>query len=49
MSPEQALLIRPLLGHSSFRTADRHYIQAEGIEAARTYGAVIERLKRGKR
>jgi integrase/recombinase XerD len=47
MAPEQALLIRPLLGHSSFRTTERHYIQAQGIEAGRTYAAVIERLRKG--
>ncbi|MDQ3149416.1 MAG: hypothetical protein M3Q38_05770, partial [Chloroflexota bacterium] len=28
LSPQDAMLIRPLLGHSSFRTAERHYIHA---------------------
>lgn len=47
LSPEAARLIRPVLAHSGFRTAERHYIHAQGIEAARDYAALIGRLKRG--
>jgi integrase len=46
MSPQAARLIRPILAHSGFRTAERHYIHAQGIEAGRDYAAVIARLKR---
>lgn len=44
MSPENAGLIRPLLGHSSFGTAERHYIQAQGIKTGRDYAAVLKQL-----
>lgn len=43
-SPKDALLVRPLLGHADFRTAERHYIHAKGIEAGRDHAAVIARL-----
>lgn len=45
LSPQHAALIRPLLGHQDFDTADRHYIQASSIEAGGRYASVIERLK----
>ena len=45
LSPQDAQLIRALLGHQSFGIAERHYIQANMIEAGRTYQAVIEQLK----
>ncbi|MDO9526176.1 MAG: tyrosine-type recombinase/integrase [Gemmobacter sp.] len=48
LSPEAARLIKPVLGHSGFRTAERHYIHAETIDAGRVYAALVERLKRGK-
>lgn len=44
LSPENARLIRPLLGHSSYGTAERHYIQALNIEAGRDYAAVLAAL-----
>lgn len=44
-SPEAARLIRPLLAHTNFRTAQQHYIQAQGIEAGRVYAAIIDRRK----
>ena len=47
LSPQDAQLIRALLGHQSFGIAERHYIQANMIEAGRTYQAVIEQLKGG--
>jgi integrase len=43
-SPQDALLVRPLLGHADFRTAERHYIHATGIEAGRDHAAVIAGL-----
>lgn len=45
MSPENARLVRPLLGHSSFDTAERHYIHAQALEAGRDYAAVLDGLK----
>lgn len=45
-SPQDALLVRPLLGHADFRTAERHYIHAKGIEAGRDHAAVIAGLIR---
>lgn len=47
-SPGDARLIRPLLAHSSFGTAERHYIQAQGIETGRDYAAVVSRLTKGE-
>lgn len=43
-SPKDALLVRPLLAHTDFRTAERHYIHAKGIEAGRDHAAVIAGL-----
>jgi integrase/recombinase XerD len=48
MSPDSARLIRPLLGHAGFRTAQRHYNHARGIEAGRDYAALVARLKKEK-
>jgi len=42
-SPKDARLIRPLLAHASFGTAERHYIQAYTIEAGRSYAEILER------
>ncbi|MEO0823061.1 MAG: tyrosine-type recombinase/integrase [Pseudomonadota bacterium] len=44
-SPDAARLTRAILGHSGFRTAERHYNQARTIEAGRRYSEVIARLK----
>lgn len=41
-SPKDARLIRPLLAHASFGTAERHYIQASTIEAGRSYAEILE-------
>ena len=49
LSPQDAKLIRALLGHQSFGIAERHYIQASMIEAGRDYAAVIDRLREGDR
>jgi integrase/recombinase XerD len=45
VSPDAARLIRPVLAHSGFRTAERHYIHAKTIEAGRDYAALVKRLK----
>jgi integrase len=45
MSPEAARLIRPVLAHSGFKTAERHYIHAQTIEAGRNYADVVRKLK----
>lgn len=47
-SPTDARLIRPLLGHLNFETADRHYIQAQGIAAGRDYAAALRDIKEGR-
>lgn len=46
ISPQSARLIRPILAHSGFGTAERHYIHAETIDAGRDYAALVRRLKR---
>ncbi len=46
ISPEAARLIRPVLAHNRFGTAERHYIHAGSIEAGRDYAAVVGRIKR---
>jgi integrase/recombinase XerD len=45
MSPESARLIPPVLAHSGFRTAERHYIHAQTIDAGRDYASLLRRLK----
>lgn len=47
LSPDAARLIRPVLAHASFGTAERHYIQAMTIEAGRDYAALVTARKRG--
>lgn len=44
-SPESARLIRGVLGHKGFRTAERHYIHAQTIEAGRDYASLIAQMK----
>ena len=43
-SPEYAQLIRALLAHSSYGTAERHYIHAGRIEAGRDFAQLMEKL-----
>lgn len=43
-SPDAARLIRPLLAHASYATAEKHYIHAQGIEAGRDFAQLIARL-----
>lgn len=46
ISPESARLIRPLLAHAGFGTAERHYIQAQTVETGRQYAAVLGKLRK---
>ncbi|MCV6826084.1 MULTISPECIES: hypothetical protein [Halocynthiibacter] len=46
-SPDAARLIRALLGHSTFRTAERHYNQARAINDGRTYASLLEDIRKG--
>ncbi|WP_170765975.1 tyrosine-type recombinase/integrase [Ruegeria lacuscaerulensis] len=48
-SPEHARLIRPILAHTSFGTAERHYIHAQTIEAGRDYAALIKQKRKVRR
>ncbi|AXC48973.1 hypothetical protein DRW48_04015 [Paracoccus suum] len=48
-STNEAGLIRPVLAHSGFRTAQKHYIQARTIDAGRDYASVLMDLKGGHR
>ncbi len=48
ISSESARLIGPVLAHSGSRTAARHYIHAQTIEAGRDYASLIKRLKKGR-
>lgn len=45
-SPQSARLIKPLLAHTSFETAERHYIHASSIEVGRDYAALIRDLRK---
>ncbi|MFC3614543.1 hypothetical protein ACFORG_12285 [Lutimaribacter marinistellae] len=49
LSSQSARLIRPVLAHSSFGTAERHYIHAQTIEAGRQYAALISKMKENDR
>lgn len=49
ISPDGARLIRPVLAHSGFETAERHYIHAGSIEAGRAYAEVVRKLKGARR
>lgn len=49
MSPEAARLIRPILAHSGFGTAERHYIHAQTIEAGRDYALLVKKLRGGRK
>ncbi|WP_136651098.1 tyrosine-type recombinase/integrase [Paracoccus aeridis] len=44
-SPDCARLIRSVLGHAGFRTAEHHYIHARTIDAGRNYASLIGTLK----
>ena len=40
--PEEALVIRLILGHSTTATAEQHYIHATRINAANRYQRIVE-------
>ncbi|SMY10406.1 tyrosine-type recombinase/integrase [Flavimaricola marinus] len=48
-SPQASRLIQPVLAHSSPRTAERHYIHAQTIDAGRDYASLIGKLKKDTR
>lgn len=43
--PARVRLAAPLLGHRSLSTTEKHYIQAEGLQAQQSYLAVIGRRR----
>ena len=45
-SPTDVSLATPLLGHSSLRTTERHYNQAQSIDAARKFQDVQKQLRK---
>ncbi len=45
VSPDAVKLIRPVLAHSGFKTAERHYIHAQTIDAGRRYAEVVRKVK----
>lgn len=47
-TPQAARLVRPVLGHRGFETAERHYNHAQTIEAARDYAALIRKKREGR-
>jgi site-specific recombinase XerD len=47
-SAQNARLIRSVLAHSGFQTAERHYIHAQTIDAGRDYASLLNRLKGAK-
>jgi integrase len=46
--PARVRVAAPLLGHRSLATTEKHYIQARGLEAQRSYLEVIEEARRGQ-
>jgi integrase len=44
-SPESARLTRGVLGHTTFRIAERHYNQATALEAGRKYSKLLKELR----
>ena len=47
-SHEASRLIGPLMAHTGFHTAERHYIHAKPIDAFRDYAAVLDGLRAEK-
>lgn len=47
--PEHVLTIAPFLGHANLRTAEDHYIHAQGLEANRRMQDCIKNLRRQAR
>ena len=46
LAPDQIDTARALLGHSSVKTTQEHYVVAEGIAASRRHGKIIAALRR---
>ena len=46
--PKHVLLAAPLLGHRTFATTERHYIQAQTLEAHRQFTAQVSELRRAQ-
>ena len=46
-APEQVALIRPVLGHTTLATSEKHYNLASSLEAARRYAKTTAALRRG--
>lgn len=44
ISPDAARLTRAILGHTSYKTAEKHYNQARGVEVGRRHANLIEKL-----
>jgi integrase len=44
-SPVAARLVRPVLAHVGFGTAERHYIHARSIEAGRDYARLLKNMR----
>jgi len=44
--PEHAHVIAPILGHSAMTTSERHYNQAQTVDAGRLYHAVLAKSRR---
>jgi integrase len=47
--PARVRVAAPLLGHRSLATTEKHYIQATGLEAQRSFLEVIEQVRRDRR
>jgi site-specific recombinase XerD len=47
-STELARAPKAILGHSDFRTSERHYNQATAIETGRSFGDMLKRMKTGE-
>lgn len=44
ISPDAARLTRAILGHTSYKTAEKHYNQARGVEVGRRHASLIEKF-----
>ncbi len=47
--PEHVHIVRSILGHSTLQSGERHYIQAQSLEASRRYQREIIELRRQSR
>jgi integrase/recombinase XerD len=45
--PQHVRVAAPLLGHRTFTTTERHYLQARGLEAHREFIAVLSKIREG--